>query len=158
MKHRGHPYVGLWELTLNTTHLRANQVQGEDKRGSINNYNKKQKFMKKSIKTKWLKALRSGKYKQGIGRLNKDGKMCCLGVLCDLYTKEKGIKWIESPLERGAFVIQDHVALPPISVQKWSGLYNYQQVRNSKPTNLYILNDKEMKSFKQIANLIEKSL
>lgn len=44
--------------------------------------------MKKSLKTRWLKALRSGKYRQATGtlqRLTKTGKVkgnCCLGVLC----------------------------------------------------------------------------
>lgn len=38
--------------------------------------------MKKSIATKWLKALRSGKIKQAEGTLiDADGSMCCLGVL-----------------------------------------------------------------------------
>lgn len=37
--------------------------------------------MPKSIRRKWLNALRSGKYKQGKGALEKDGKYCCLGVL-----------------------------------------------------------------------------
>jgi hypothetical protein len=38
---------------------------------------------------KWIKALRSGEYKQGCGALrpSKD-KFCCLGVLCDVYRKE----------------------------------------------------------------------
>ena len=50
--------------------------------------------MKKRVLTKWLKALRSGKYKQGRGALcqiNKKGteSFCCLGVLCDLYNKEQ---------------------------------------------------------------------
>lgn len=34
---------------------------------------------------KWSKALRSGKYKQGKGRLkDSEGRFCCLGVACDL--------------------------------------------------------------------------
>ena len=50
--------------------------------------------MKKRVLTKWLKALRSGKYKQGRGALcqiDKKGteSFCCLGVLCDLYNKEQ---------------------------------------------------------------------
>lgn len=50
--------------------------------------------MKKRVLTKWLKALRSGKYKQGRGALcqiDKKGNesFCCLGVLCDLYNKEQ---------------------------------------------------------------------
>ena len=38
--------------------------------------------MRKSIKTKWIKALRSGQYKQGQGALYRNGRYCCLGVLC----------------------------------------------------------------------------
>lgn len=41
--------------------------------------------MNKKIKTKWLKALRSKKYKQGQTVLQTlDGKFCCLGVLADV--------------------------------------------------------------------------
>lgn len=36
----------------------------------------------------WVKALRSGEYKQGKGVLrNKEDEFCCLGVACDLYCK-----------------------------------------------------------------------
>lgn len=38
--------------------------------------------MDTKLKTKWVKALRSGRYKQGCGNLrNLDGTYCCLGVL-----------------------------------------------------------------------------
>lgn len=41
--------------------------------------------MDKKVKKKWVKALRSGKYKQTQSRLQSpDGSFCCLGVLCDL--------------------------------------------------------------------------
>lgn len=46
--------------------------------------------MNAEIKTKWLKALRSGEFSQGTGRLcsvDKDDQilgMCCLGVLCHI--------------------------------------------------------------------------
>lgn len=48
----------------------------------------------------WVKALRSGEYKQGYGYLHykrggKD-KFCCLGVLCDLAVKN-GV--IEPPVK-----------------------------------------------------------
>lgn len=37
--------------------------------------------MDKDVKAKWLEALRSGKYEQGAGYLEKAGCNCCLGVL-----------------------------------------------------------------------------
>ncbi len=42
--------------------------------------------MLKSIKNKWVKALRSGKYKQGTGQLRSENGMsfCCLGVLATI--------------------------------------------------------------------------
>jgi hypothetical protein len=44
--------------------------------------------MDKKLKTKWVKALRSGDYNQGYHALcnaRKDGDyFCCLGVLCDI--------------------------------------------------------------------------
>jgi hypothetical protein len=45
--------------------------------------------MTPELKQKWLDALRSGNYVQGEGTLNKGGKMCCLGVLCDVA----GYEW-----------------------------------------------------------------
>lgn len=36
----------------------------------------------KKFKEKWIAALRSGKFKQGMGWLEDDGKYCCLGVAC----------------------------------------------------------------------------
>lgn len=36
---------------------------------------------------KWIAALRSGKYLQGTGCLCREGKLCCLGVLCDISGK-----------------------------------------------------------------------
>lgn len=42
--------------------------------------------MDKKLKAEWVKALRSGKYKQGRVRLkNTDETHCCLGVLCAIH-------------------------------------------------------------------------
>ncbi len=41
----------------------------------------------KKLKTRWIKALRSGKYKQTTGSLKDCTGFCCLGVLCDLVDK-----------------------------------------------------------------------
>lgn len=48
--------------------------------------------MNKSLAMRWVKALRSGKYKQGTGKLKSgtgdDVVYCCLGVLADIRGKE----------------------------------------------------------------------
>jgi hypothetical protein len=56
--------------------------------------------MKPEIKEQWVAALRSGEYQQGSGKLNKDSMFCCLGVLCDIASKQtdqKITKWIFHP-------------------------------------------------------------
>lgn len=53
--------------------------------------------MDKKLKTKWLKALRSGKYTQGKGALRTaDNKFCCLGVLVDVMDKKAWPKTTET--------------------------------------------------------------
>lgn len=54
------------------------------------------------MKAKWLKALRSGEYKQGRELLKtKDGKYCCLGVLAEIngHLKENGCVLLEYVVE-----------------------------------------------------------
>jgi len=40
--------------------------------------------MEKADAMKWVKALRSGEYKQGTKLLKFNGKYCCLGVACEI--------------------------------------------------------------------------
>lgn len=50
--------------------------------------------MDKKLKAKWVKALRSGKYKQlqkAGSSWTRDGKHCCLGVLGDLLGAQKAM-------------------------------------------------------------------
>ena len=53
-------------------------------------------MLDKKLKAKWVRALRSGKYKQGTGELRvnadarKDEKFCCLGVLCEIAKVKRG--------------------------------------------------------------------
>jgi hypothetical protein len=41
---------------------------------------------------KWIKALRSGKFKQGRGQLQSKKGFCCLGVACQINKFEKKVK------------------------------------------------------------------
>lgn len=48
--------------------------------------------MERKLAMKWVKALRSGKYKQGSGRLRDlNNNYCCLGVLCEVAGKKAKI-------------------------------------------------------------------
>ena len=74
--------------------------------------------MKKNIMEKWVKALRSGKYKQGKGYLNRyNDTFCCLGVLCELYNNH--LIWSD---QEG--IKRSHV---------WEYWYNYDGLDSSLP-------------------------
>jgi hypothetical protein len=55
-----------------------------------------------------------------------DGRMCCLGVLCELHRRETGLgKWVEQAGDDGqVFDCGDHYATAdvPKMVREWSGL------------------------------------
>lgn len=105
--------------------------------------------MNPEVKRQWVEALRSGKYKQGRGRLaTPEGYYCCLGVLCEI-SPVKGVV-------DGYGVYYDGYGhhLPP-RVQEWAGLSseNPTLVRQQAAT----LNDTGY-SFLEIADLIEEHL
>ena len=72
--------------------------------------------MNPEIKARWVAALRSGRYQQGQGFLNKDGALCCLGVLCDLYDPDA---WVATG--DGVAHMNDSVSFPPMEVNEWAG-------------------------------------
>jgi hypothetical protein len=116
--------------------------------------------MNPEIKRRWIEALRSGEYEQGTYSLRsmKGDKVtyCCLGVLCDLYAKEKGTKWYM--LSNEYFTFMSLRSELPQKVMKWAGIKRYDgefSYKNGKDTSLMGLND-DGKSFKQIADVIEK--
>lgn len=104
--------------------------------------------MKKNIKKQWLAALNSGKYKQGQEELlciDEDGDKyyCCLGVLCNLWAKEKHKK-----MPRCNDVLE---ALPPDEILEWAGLSYADADRLSK------INDyNDVDQFKKVSKEIKK--
>ena len=121
--------------------------------------------MNKKVKQKWIKALRSGKYKQGRGYLRYNDKYCCLGVIIKLYIEEHSDeKWEKIP-KRNFFSFKgDHYNLPK-EVQDWAETSNDPPVV-IKGINytLTTMNDGNATgnikphTFDQIADLIEKQL
>jgi hypothetical protein len=54
-------------------------------------------IMEAELKKKWLDALRSGRYRQGLNELRtKDDRYCCLGVLCDISNAGRWRKFSDS--------------------------------------------------------------
>ena len=129
--------------------------------------------MKQSIMKKWVRALRSGKYKQGKGTLkqyNRKGEAehCCLGVLCELYNqqmrKNKKKTLTETTHENNSDFTCGYTRfggrcddLPKI-VREWSGMKTGIGIidENKKDNNLVDFNDSGY-SFKNIAYIIEQN-
>lgn len=105
--------------------------------------------MNQEIKAKWVAALISGEYKQGIGRLKSDrGEYCCLGVLCDIRFKEF----------KDCFSINPQ--FPDEAIVQWAGLDFNDPIIEYKGVECGIssLNDIGGLSFPEIADLIEAQL
>lgn len=102
--------------------------------------------MDKKLKARWVKALRSGKYKQCTGKLtDKKGGYCCLGVLQRLVTRrEPPSGWDYSGSEAMPLKMR------PLNkkVRGWS---------DSPHIVLAQMNDGG-KNFSEIADYIEKNL
>lgn len=105
--------------------------------------------MDAKLKTQWVKALRSGKYKQGSGALYDAGKYCCIGVLCRVAGGKVH--------ERNSVKIDDkaiHYLLTPALRERF-GLPESQELA------LAHMNDGlgvQKKNFSEIASYIEANL
>jgi hypothetical protein len=102
---------------------------------------------------KWLQALRSGKFKQTTGQLADEVGHCCLGVACEVAIKEGVIK-----------KYNHQNGMLPEKVRKFFGLSTGDGFFHKPVTGksgiefnaLTELNDEGKKSFKQIAQFIER--
>lgn len=109
--------------------------------------------MNKRVKKLWIKALRSGKYKQGRGHLksNEEGVSyyCCLGVLCELALKDGVLTDYEGNDSYPSPVVDDWADFEPKRDRLGP--------RRDSPRAVE-LNDVKKASFAQIADRIERYL
>ena len=106
--------------------------------------------MDKRTMQRWVKALRSGKYKQTHNVLQDNKGFCCLGVLCDLYKKNLTVK----KSYNAVYYDDAHQRLPPRLWTKLNMKSSDPRVMvNGQKRQLSLINDSG-KSFKQIANII----
>ena len=106
--------------------------------------------MNQEIKQEWVKALRSGEYDQGKDELRSYANTyCCLGVLCDLYSKKTGVKWIERTSicdeEVKFYTIHGSTWVLPNEVIEWA------QVHAHAPT-IHLSDDRESYSTRSALN------
>lgn len=96
-----------------------------------------------SLVKRWIKALRSGKYKQGKKALRtSNNEFCCLGVLCD----------VANPQLWTGREYAGYVHLPPVS------LLGKVHVDSHTKDVLIRMNDNRNFSFHAIANYLERKL
>lgn len=110
---------------------------------------------------KWIAALRSGDYKQGLGALcqtyaDGDCRYCCLGVACEVAIKSGVPIEVSGCTYRSSSLINfdGHLFNLPESVREWLGLNSV--FGSTSDTTLTMLNDQERKSFSEIADFIEE--
>jgi len=99
--------------------------------------------MNKNIK-RWLKALRSGEYRQAKAELYNEetNAFCCLGVAVNEYAREHDLHFNDV-----AFFYESHL---PIKVERWLGIDTTLEDR------VIDINDKQDYTFNQIADYIEQ--
>ena len=114
-------------------------------------------FLKKDILKGWIKAIRSGKYKQNFGSLSKLDKFCPLGILCDI--SDKG-SWIHEN-KKNHFTKTDYIKTSylnktktlPKEVASWAGI---SEEELSKLTCfLFVYNDEMRVSLDDLADMLE---
>lgn len=127
--------------------------------------------MKQEIAERWVQALRSGEYKQGLSRLRtKDDGYCCLGVLCDLASKEGVGEWNyhqshaawyyqKKGIEPGVIdsEVMDDVYIPKFVIE-WAGMdatSNSGRYNEEEETKYLAVDNDGGKSFSEIATIIE---
>ena len=125
--------------------------------------------MGKTVKQRWLEALRSGKYKQGTSclRQNEDDEedyFCCLGVLCDIIDHDA---WLDSATDGNHKFFawrHENITAYVFSHAKYPdgepNLTNSDGIRLSREfaKGLALRNDGHGWSFERIADFIEANL
>lgn len=105
------------------------------------------KKLPKEFKEKWVKALRSGEYKQCTSQLHDKGRFCCLGVAAVLAGKR--------PRDlKGGHIGYDCTIKP---FDGFPEILTHKNWSNDTAGILSQMND-EGKSFSEIADYIEKNL
>lgn len=108
--------------------------------------------MNREIKTKWVAALRSGKYQQCTAQLKDSGSYCCLGVLAE----ELGAL-VPHPVTGTMGCAPLHGG-PPSTSNLSPELACAVGLRQTETCLLIAMNDDDGKTFPEIADYIEEHL
>lgn len=120
--------------------------------------------MNPEIKERWCNALTNGEYKQGKGTLKtstgeEPPKFCCLGVLTDLYLKEKNLTWRHKSQSLGGVFYWELATLPE-DVRDWAGIDPEvgSKVQYSESYNTLAAENDLGETFERIAQIIKENL
>lgn len=116
-------------------------------------------------KEKWLQALRSGEYEQGVDKLLDQGKYCCLGVLCDIVADEDSkVEWSDNMFiiapdeDTDDYEYCEELLHPYVrDIAELEDDNPLIELEGNRKTLTY-LNDKKRFTFKEIADIIEEQL
>jgi hypothetical protein len=110
--------------------------------------------------SKWINALESGEFQQAAGVLqDTQGRMCCLGVACELYRREVGGEWDDRDADDTVgvtFVTPDgseQTSVMPEDVAEWLGFGDELNPPGAEDVSLAENNDAGY-TFGQIADVI----
>ncbi len=106
--------------------------------------------MKKQDIQKWVKALRSGKYKQASESLQFGNRFCCLGVACKLFIPPEKLIMDEQASTTLFGGLPDQQKNAP----QWLKDINDDFLFETRNTLSY-LNDSEGLTFNEIADVLE---
>jgi hypothetical protein len=113
----------------------------------------------KEYRRRWVEALRSGKYRQGVGSLRIRDTFCCLGVACDVFKDELGFSW-NMDGRRSAIVghelLETSVLLPRFMLHLGLSTCTGEFKTSSAPFLLSLAkSNDDGKTFAEIADIIE---
>ncbi len=116
---------------------------------------KKQIDKWKVIRKEWVKALRSGDYEQGEGQLVRDGKYCCLGVLCEIIGMKQSKHIIDG--HKDFIYYGTEYQLAPPKAMHAVGLNDHHGSFSSSSDSIALTEANDAgESFEFIANIIEE--
>ena len=108
--------------------------------------------MNPNLKQKWIDALLSDKYKQGLNRLRTyDNRFCCLGALCNIINPNG---WVQNRWGDYVFRCESDLMEKVLS----PAFRTATKLSNSYHATLTRLNDTETRSFKEIADWIKNNI
>lgn len=108
-----------------------------------------------NIKSKFIDALRSGRYKQGKEKyvefkFFQSNKFCAIGVYIDLFLQFKKMTW-QDLFDLTVTNEEKYYQIVLEEIKEWGGI-------DAANDTIILMNDVDNKTFEEIADFIEKNM